>query len=149
MKNIIIFIFIFFSLNNSFGQMEVYRGKKVQLSNGNLVGLIYNKEEVYKYSNGEENMFGIVRENKFYVTDEHNDELLSKTEPAGSTNKIYVIGNNGRMEMVGFEYFGSYYIGDDINHKSDNMIGWATSGGASSINTGRFAAAFMMIILSE
>jgi hypothetical protein len=131
--------------------MEVYRGKKVQTSNGNLVGVIYNKEEVYKYSNGEENMFGIVRGNKFYVTDEHNDNLLSKTEnvPTAGTNEIYVIDNNGRMVMVGFEYYGSYYTGNNIKNKSDNMIGWATNGGASSINTGRFAAAFMMIILSE
>lgn len=131
--------------------MKVYRGKKVQTSNGNLVGIIYSSGEVYQYSNGEEKFFGFVRNNKFYASYENSELFLGITNnvKTSGTNEILVPGENDKMEISGFEYYGSYYSGDDTKYKSDNIIGWATGGGASSINTGRFVAAYYLILLGK
>ena len=54
--------------------MKVYAGTTEY--NSHLVGKIYSSGKVYKYKNGEEVLWGIVRDNRFFSYDKNYDNLI-------------------------------------------------------------------------
>jgi hypothetical protein len=147
MKYILIVFVSIFSLNYSLGQMKVYAetDKNKSQNNSHLVGIIYRSGEVYKYSNGEEVLWGIVINDCFYIYDNY-----SKKNLVG--RYMYKYWNEGRIYlgtdsgyMAGFRQDGNFYYGDDIEDKS-SMMGFHVGDSFLHGNEGRFAAAFLLIM---
>jgi hypothetical protein len=150
MKYILIVFVSIFSLNYSLGQMKVYAetDKNKNQYNSHLVGIIYPSGEVYKYSNGEEVLWGIVINDCFYiyVNNYSKKNLLgrySKVPTMGAGGRIYLGTDSGYM--AGFRQGGNFYYGDDIEDES-SMMGFQVGGSLLHGNEGRFAAAFCLIM---
>ena len=112
MKYILIIFISILSLNYSFGQMKVYAGTDTY-SQRKLDGIIYSSGEVYRYSHGEEILWGMVRNDKFYAFDRNNSEMLlgtySDVKTMGGGGRIYVDTGSGSRSMLGFRNGGRYY----------------------------------------
>ena len=135
------------SLNYSFGQMKVYVGTDTY-NQRNLVGKIYSSGEVYRCSNGEEVLWGMVRNDKFYAFGRNNSEILvgiySDVPTMGGGGRIYVDTGTGSRSMLGFRRGGRFYYGDDIKDES-HMIGFHVGDFLHGMN-GSYVAAYYLII---
>lgn len=146
MKYILIIFISILSLNYSFGQMKVYVGTDTY-NQRNLVGIIYESGEVYKYSNGVETLWGIVRNNKFYYFGKDNSEVL-----IGFFDNVPTMGGGGRIyfgtgtdSMAGFVYGGRYYYGQDIEDKS-KMLGFHSNDWNPKVGGGKYFAAYFLLL---
>ena len=147
MKYILIILISIFSLNYSFCQMKVYAGTTEY--NSHLVGKIYSSGKVYKYKNGEEVLWGIVRDNRFFSYDKNYSEVK-----VGSYNDVPTMGGGGKIyvdvaegydrEMIGFMNDDNYYYGVDIEDESI-MMGYHVNEFLHGLD-GSYAAAYYLIL---
>jgi hypothetical protein len=149
MKFILIIFISIFSLNYSFGQMKVYAETDEHKNqyNSHLVGIIYSSGEVYKYKNGEEVLYGIVRDHRFFVYDQNYSEIqvgsYNKVPTMGAGGKIYIDVGNFNRTMIAFRVGGRYYRGDDIEDES-SMMGFHIGDFLHGLD-GSYAAAYFLI----
>jgi hypothetical protein len=145
MKYILIILISIFSLNYSFCQMKVYAG--TDKYNSSLVGTIYSSGKVYKYKNGEEVLYGIVRDHRFFAYDQNYSEVqigsYDNVPTMGGGGKIYIDVGEGDRVMIGFRDGGDYYQGDDIEDKSYKR-GFHVNEFLHGLN-GSYAAAYYLI----
>ena len=145
MKYILIILISIFSLNYSFCQMKVYAG--TDKYNSSLVGKIYSSGKVYKYKNGEEVLYGIVRDHRFFAYDQNYSEVqigsYEDVPTMGGGGKIYIDVGEGDRVMIGFMDGGNYYDGVDIKDES-RMMGFHVNEFLHGLN-GSYAAAYYLI----
>ena len=144
MKYILIIFISIFTFNYSFSQMKVYAGKDVY-NKKNLVGIIYESGEVYKISNGSEELIGEVINNKFYMFSKYMGRY-NDVPTMGGGGKIY-IGESNNENMVGFREGGKYYVSQNIDDHS-YMIGFHVGDFIHGMN-GSYVASYFLIMLNN
>ena len=149
MKYILIIFISIFTLNYSFSQMEVYRGQDASLSahkSKNLVGIIYESGEVYKISNGSEELIGEVINNKFYMFSKYIGRC-GDVSTMGNGGKIYT-GKRPNEDMVGLIEYGKYYVSRNIDDHS-YMIGFHSNAWQTKAGDGKYAAAYFLLLFNQ
>lgn len=126
--------------------MKVYAG--TDKNNRSLVGKIYSSGKVYKYKNGEEVLFGIVRDNRFFFYDQNYSEVqigsYGDVRTMGGGGKIYIDTGNFDRIMIGFRDGGNYYDGVDIEDES-RMMGFHVGDFLHGLD-GSYVAAYYLIL---
>jgi hypothetical protein len=125
--------------------MKVYAG--TDKYNSSLVGKIYSSGKVYKYKNGQEVLYGIVRDYKFFAYDQNYSEVqigsYDDVPTMGGGGKIYIDVGNFNRTMIGFRDGGNYYDGVDIEDES-RMMGFHVGDFLHGLN-GSYVAAYYLI----
>ena len=149
MKYILIIFISIFTLNYSFSQMKVYAGQDAGISahtSKNLVGIIYESGDVYKISNGDEELIGEVINNKFYMFSKYLGRY-NNVPTMGGGGEIYT-GERPNENMVGFREGGKYYVSQNIDDHS-YMIGFHNNDWNPKVGDGKYAAAYFLIMLGQ
>jgi hypothetical protein len=126
--------------------MRVYASTN-SYSKENLVGIIDESGQVYKYLNGKKKLWGRVRKDYFYGYDKNYEEVLisryDDLPKMGGGGEIYIdVGDGEGGPLVGFMDSRTYYYAEDIDKLS--MIGFHV--GEYLFGDGCYAAAYWLII---